>query len=221
MEEIMDLAAIINERTSTRMFMTRDVPRESIENIIKLAGRAPSALNLQPWEIYVISGEEKSRLSRLLLKSYRERQVACSPKTSRPLPSDYARRSANLPEYLNTYLKEHSISFTQYINEGSCNFYSAPVALIICLDKIFPKDRLVDIGIFFGYFLMAAHDTGLSTCPMGLISEYQDEVKYLLNIPDDKEIVLGLALGYADRNAYVNGYKSGREDINNFVHWIE
>ena len=60
----MDLIKAINERKSARAFRSDPVPRETLEEILKLTIHAPSAINLQPWEFTVVTGEEKERLSR-------------------------------------------------------------------------------------------------------------------------------------------------------------
>ena len=69
----MDILRAIEERNSTRGYLDQPVERETLEKLISLATRAPSAVNLQPWEIIVVSGEERKRLSRLLVKRMRER----------------------------------------------------------------------------------------------------------------------------------------------------
>ena len=68
----------------------------------------------------------------------------------------------------------------------------------MCLDNAFSKARLVDVGIALGYFVLIAQSFGLSTCPIGLINAYEDDIKELLDIPDNKDVVIGIALGYAD-----------------------
>ena len=217
----MELATAIRDRKSARAFIDRVVPKEITEQVLKLALCAPSGLNLQPWRIYVVTGEEKARLSRVLLKAYREKQVSCSPKTEKPLPQKYSRRAGGLPHYLASFLQNDGITFTKFVNEGSCNFYGAPVAVLLCQEKIFPKDRLVDIGICAGYLLLAAGSLGLDTCPVALIAEYQDEIKDLLNIDPDNDIIMGVAMGYADAESPFNAYKSSRDEPGSFVTWID
>jgi nitroreductase len=109
----------------------------------------------------------------------------------------------------------------QFINEGSCNFYGAPVAVLICLDDSFPKARMVDVGLALGYLVLIAHEFGLATCPNGLIIAYEDEIKDLLNIPENKNVVIGVALGCPDWDVPVNRFKSQRDDLEKFVRWIE
>ena len=217
----MDLLKVMQERKSIRAFKSDPIPRERIEEILKLSIHAPSAINLQPWEFIVVTGEEKERLSRRLIKAYKEKQITCSPDTVKPLPKTYGRRGAKTLESMKPFFDEMKVDINQYINEGSCNFYGAPVAIIICLDDSFSKASFVDIGLTLGYLVLAAHEFGLGTCPIGLITAYEDEIKDLLNIPENKKVVIGVGLGYPDWESPINRFKSPREDLGKVVKWIE
>jgi nitroreductase len=216
----MDLIKAIKERKSIRAFNKKQVSLELIEEIIGISLNAPSAINLQPWDFYIAYGEEKARLSRVLRKAYKEKKISCGPGTDKPLPAIYNERGVEATETLQPFLDELGVEFNQFINEGSCNFYGAPLAMFICFDNCFPKIRLLDIGIILAYILLTAHDYGLATCPIGLISAYEDEVKEFLNIPDDKFVAIAVALGYADSDNPVNKYKSGRDKRERFIHWV-
>jgi len=211
----------MKERKSIRAFKSDPIPMEKIKEILKLSILAPSAINLQPWEFIVVVGEEKERLSRRLIKAYREKQISCGPGTVKPLPKTIAKRGAKTLELMNPFFEEMKVNSDQFINEGSCNFYGAPVAILICQDDSFSKARLVDIGLTLGYFILTAHDFGLGTCPIGLITAYEDEIKDLLNIPDNKAVVIGVALGFPDWESPINRFKSSREDLEKVVKWIE
>ncbi len=217
----MDLMETIKARRSIRAFKADPVPREVVEKIMEAAVQAPSAINLQPWEFNVVMGEERLRLSRKLIKSYREKNISCSPGNVKPLSQTFSRRGAESFELMTPYLKEMGLEFNSFINEGSCNFYGAPVAIILCLDNAFSKARLVDMGIALGYIVLVAHSLGLATCPIGLISAYEEEIKDVLNIPDNKDVVIGVALGYPDEDSPINRFKSPREGLASFVRWID
>lgn len=217
----MDLIEAIKERKSFRAFKPDPVLREVIEEILRLAIHAPSAINLQPWEFMVVVGEERDRLSRRLIKAYREKQISCGPGNVKPLPKTVGKRGARTLLMMNPFFEEMRVDSGKFIDEGSCNFYGAPVAVILCLDDAFSKTALVDIGIFLGYFVLAAHNAGLETCPIGLITAYGEEIKDALNIPENKEVVVGIALGYPDQGSPINRFKSPRDDLEKFVRWIE
>ncbi len=217
----MDLLEILRTRKSIRSFRPDPVTKEQIEEMLQLVIHAPSAINLQPWDFYVVMGEEKARLSRRLVKLYREKQISCSPGNVKPLSAEFHKRGAESFILMNPYLEKMGMDFNRFVNEGSCNFYGAPTAVIMCLDNAFSEARLVDIGIALGYFVLIAHNFGFSTCPIGLINAYEDDIKEILNIPENKDVVIGLALGYSDDSAPINEFTSPRDDVSNFVHWID
>lgn len=216
----MKLTEAIEARKSIRAFKPDPVPKEMIENIIQLAMKAPSAINLQPWEFTVVSGKEKERLCRRLMKAYGEKRVSCSPRASRPLPPKVKGRWKKLFQEMKPYVDQLGVPFEDFINEGSFNFYGAPTAIIISMDRAFPKTRLVCIGASLGYLVLTAHAFGLGTCPIGIITAFEDEIKDQLNIPEAKEIILGVALGYPDWENPVNRFKSSRENSPNITRWF-
>jgi len=216
----MELIETIEGRKSIRAFKPDPVPREMIEKILLLATKAPSAINLQPWEFALVDGKEKQRLCRRLLKAYGEKRVSCSPRTTKPLPPEIDRRRKELFQEMKPYVDQLGVSFEDYINEGSFNFYGAPTAIIISMDRAFPKTRLVCIGATLGYLVLTAHALGLGTCPIGIITAFEDEIKDQLNIPEAKEVILGVALGYPDWENPVNRFKSSRENFPNITRWF-
>ncbi len=217
----MDLFKAITERKSIRAFKPDPVPKEKVEEILQWVTNAPSAINLQPWEFFVVMDEEKERLSRRLIKSYKEKQISCSPGNVKPLADEFTKRGVQSFQLMDPYLKEMGKEFNAFINEGSCNFYGAPVAVILCLDNAFSKARLVDIGVALGYLVLVAQASGLAPCPVGFINAYEDDIKEMLDIPDNKEVVIGVALGHPDLDSPVNRFKTPREGLESFVKWID
>ncbi|MBW1781802.1 MAG: nitroreductase [Deltaproteobacteria bacterium] len=216
----MDLLKTIQERRSTRAFLERPVEHETVESLIGFATQAPSAINLQPYELTVVSGEEKQRLSRLLVKRMKERNISCGPGAKSPLPEYFVERERGL---LNTILPNllEQTPFQDFINEGSCNFYGAPTAIIITIDPVFSRARLTDIGVLVGYLVLSAHALGLGTCPIGLITAFGDDIKEALSIREEKEVVIGVAVGYPDPESPINRSRSHRVPLDDLVKWRE
>ncbi|MEW6666206.1 MAG: nitroreductase [Thermodesulfobacteriota bacterium] len=214
----MDVLEAIQQRRSTRGFLERPVEREVVERLLSLATQAPSAINLQPWEIIVVSGEERKRLSRVLVKRMRERNISCGPGAKRPLPDYFVERQRALLRCMLPNLPAGR-PFEEFINEGSCNFYGAPTALILVLDRVFSSARLTDMGVVVGYLVLAAHAMGLGTCPIGLITAFEEDIREELGIPEEKQVVIGIALGYPDPQSAVNRSRSGRVPLKEVVKW--
>ncbi len=53
---------VIMGRRSIRGYKPDPVPRALIEEVIALAMRAPSSMNTQPWNFYIITGEPLDRI---------------------------------------------------------------------------------------------------------------------------------------------------------------
>ena len=57
----MDAKEVILTRKSVRQFDDREIEEEKIELLMKAAMAAPSAMNKQPWEFYIVKSEEMKR----------------------------------------------------------------------------------------------------------------------------------------------------------------
>ena len=217
----MNVLEAIRMRRSTRAFRDEPISRDLVEQVLTDASRAPSAINLQPWEVHLVMGEERKRLSRRLLRSHKELQVTCGPGTNKPIPERFIQRSRECADGMTPLIERMGTDFKTYINEGSLDFYGAPSVALIFLDESFPPERRTDVGAFVAYFVLSAAGRGLASCPIGLVTSYEDDIKDHLNIPESKRLVISVALGIADDAAPINEFRSPRVALKDFVRWID
>ena len=52
-----DVKEAITTRRSVRYYSSKPVEKDIIEDILKVASRAPSGTNIQPWNVHVLMGE--------------------------------------------------------------------------------------------------------------------------------------------------------------------
>jgi nitroreductase len=57
--EIMDFAKVIQARQSVRAFQSRRIEEEKLRSILEAANTAPSAGNLQAYEIFLVTGQKQ------------------------------------------------------------------------------------------------------------------------------------------------------------------
>ena len=67
--------AAITSRRSIRAYLPQPVPRTEIEQLLQVAGRAPSGTNTQPWKVYVLEGERKQALSHAILALHNDPEI--------------------------------------------------------------------------------------------------------------------------------------------------
>jgi len=53
----MDVFEAVNSRMACRQFIDRPIDLNTVRDLIQGAARAASSLNLQPWNVYAVTGE--------------------------------------------------------------------------------------------------------------------------------------------------------------------
>lgn len=217
----MDLREAIETRKSIRGYMNRPVSREDIQGVLKLASRAISSVNCQPWEFVVLTGD--------VLKKVCEDNIACFREK---LPTDipdiygldgiYRKRQVEIGKALlqsmgiNKDDKERRIWWT----ERGYRFFDAPVGILICIDVSLNENLLrTEIGCIAQNIALAAMEYGLSTCVANQPAMYQRGMRRYAFVPENKKAILGVAIGYADESFAANHIVSTREDIDNLTTW--
>ncbi len=63
----MDVQTCIETRMSIRGFSDKPVDRSLLTEIVATASWSPSYKNSQPWEVMIVSGKKKNKLSKMLV----------------------------------------------------------------------------------------------------------------------------------------------------------
>ena len=78
----------------------------------------------------------------------------------------------------------------------------------------------MDLGAAMQNICLAAVEQGLGTCIEDQSVVFPDVVRKALSIPDDKRIVIAIAIGYPDKSFPVNKLESGREPLESNCAWL-
>lgn len=217
----MNVWEAIDARRSYRVFKQDPVSKDLIKRILIAGGQAPSSCNMQPWEFVVVSGQERDDLSQMVLNSFlsEKKGYDITGKKSFFPPHLMERRKQFFADVFKKLFK-HKESPMKFVMEGTLRFYNAPILILAFIDRDIAKRFLFDIGACVQNMVLAAQSEGLGTHLIGLIMKYQDAVKKKLEIPEGKEMVVGICLGYPDMDDPINDFKPGRVNLNQFVKWI-
>ncbi len=212
----MNTLEAIYSRKSIRGFFPQPVPKELIKRVLEAACQAPSACNMQPWEFIIVQAKARENLIKALLDAY-EKEKRPS-RTQSKIPAKYKERMQSLFNAIRPFT-EKTPRFDTW--RGSLEFYQAPVVIIVGKDKNIDYIRLLDIGLAVENLMLAAHELGLGTCPIGLTLRYADVISKTLNLPSQLELVLTIALGYPNPNLEVNKFKAPKIGIEECITWME
>ena len=205
--------------------MATPVAPAKIERILDAARFAPSGTNTQPWQVAVVSGASKAELQQRMEAAFRrgERGVMDYRYYPRkwPPPYDARRKACGLALY-GTLGIERGDSHRQQ-EQWAANYraFDAPVMLFFFIDPVMETGSYFDYGMFCQSIMLCAVAEGLATCPQAALGEYPDIVKATLGYPDESILICGMALGYEDRGALVNSYRTDREPVEAFTRFFD
>lgn len=222
----MNILDAIETRASTRAFLDREVDKEIIEKILLTARWAPSSTNTQPWQVAVLRGTAKQRLCTALLQAAKEGKELCPDYPHYPElwvePYKARRFACGMALYEAAGVKREDKQKRLELWQRNYQAFGAPCVLLFFIDAHLGKASWLDYGMFLENIMLAAQEYGLQTCAQASLSNYPDLVRQQLGeIYNDKHLICGLALGYADKTAKINAYRTEREPLNAFCQWFD
>jgi nitroreductase len=221
----MELSEAIKGRRSIRKFKPANVPQTLLKEIFDAARWSPSWGNTQPWEFYVLSGKALDKFRQMNLQKTIEGAAASSDV---PMPENWSdvqkARYMDLGKVVLTSLgikREDKESRNKYYMDMVTAF-GAPCLIFACIDRDnLLEYPMLDIGLITQTICLIAHDKGLGTCLMAATARYAAEIRKIAAIPENKKIVVGIALGYPDWDFPLNNIKRERAGVDEIVHWVE
>ena len=221
----MTVTEALLERKSTRAFLKKNVETSLIENILSAASHAPSGTNTQPWQVAVVTGKEKKQLEEKLEAAFRNGDKANPDYQYYPLewqsPYKDRRRECGLQMYKTLDIQREDKQ--KQLDQWARNFraFDAPVMLLFFLDPVMQAGSYLDYGMFLQSLMLSAQEQGLATCPQAALADYPDIIKQQLDYDEDSILLCGMALGYEDKSALVNSYRTSREEVATFSRFFD
>jgi nitroreductase len=215
--------AAITSRHSMRAYLPTPVPRDTVEDILRVAARAPSGTNTQPWQVHVLTGETLQRVTGRITAAYDD-------------PEERARHSEEYPYYptqwVSPYIdRRRKVGWDLYglLGIGKADkermhaqhrrnftFFDAPVGLVFTIGRVLQQGSWLDYGMFLQNVMVAARGRGLDTCPQAAFTQFHRIFSEELKLPEDQMVVCGMALGFADMSAVENSLVTEREPVAGF-----
>ena len=212
----MEFKDVLTREHATRKFTDQRVSEKTVRKVIEEAQRTPSLLNSQPWRIYVAEGE----VAKTIRKEHEEKTLANEEPHEEfdsllnvewdTFPS---KNMATMSETLVYLLRGEADDFDQ----AQLKLFNAPVIVFLTIPKQSPAWSIFDLGGFSQTLMLAANNRGLSTMPAHAFVKYPEVIRKYLDIPEDETIGIGIGLGYPNKKATINNYKSKRVPLDEIL----
>ena len=213
-----DLEQAIRERHTTRMYLSKPVPRVLVDEAVALAVLAPSNSNIQPWHMVFASGPRRDRLVAALLAEAKRR-----PPVIPPLPEAFVHYRSELGAEVYGAMgipledkADHDAAVLR-----NWEFFRAPLAGIVCIHRALGMVDALGVGMFLQTLLLALTARGLATSVEVSITGYPEIVRTQLAIPEYLSILCGLAVGYEDPDFAANRLHVHRNPIQKNIIFLD
>ena len=205
-------------RRSIRGYKPDPVPQELISEILTIAMRAPSSMNTQPWNFYVITGEPLNRIR----AGNTERMVAGVPqsrefRTGEAFAGVHRDRQVGVAKQLFAAMgleRDDKDARQDWVLRGFRQF-DAPVCVIITYDSVVASsdDTAFDCGAVATALVNAAWSRGLGTVINSQGIMQSPVVREHAGIAADQTILKSIALGWPDESFPANAVVSERKAV--------
>ncbi len=209
-------------RKSVRAFLDEPVSDELLRELLKLASRAPSGGNVQPWKIYVLNGDAMQRFRRHVESRDGREEAAYAvypDKLKEPYRSARFKVGEDMYALLGIPREDRSARIRRMME--NYRFFGAPAAIFCYVDRQMGPPQWSDLGMFLQTFMLLATEAGLDTCAQEAWSARPGTLADFLHPPQELMIFCGMAIGYGDPEAPVNRLVSDRFPVDDFAVFVD
>tara|TARA_R110001599_G_scaffold351752_2_gene584477 strand:+ start:441 stop:1127 length:687 start_codon:yes stop_codon:yes gene_type:complete len=209
-------------RRSVRAFTQQPVSADCIRRLLSTAARAPSGGNLQPWQIFVVGGDELTRLKVIMRERVQEAPRGEEPEYAvypEELVSPYRDYRFQLGEDLYAELgipRDDKAGRLAWFAQNY-QFFDAPLALFCYVDRRMGPPQWSDLGMFLQSLMLLLREEGLDSCAQECWSLYHRTLADFLEPPEKLMLFTGMSIGYADASAPANQLRSRRAALDEFA----
>ena len=207
---------LLNERRSIRAFLPKPVQQEKLDAILEAAGKTASWTNVQPWEVFVVTGRTLERIKNKFQEKHAQKAKS---ELEVPWPTKWSETAkARQGSFFADIEKDEAVS-SQFFKLNDLMFH-APAVIYICVDKTMSEWTLYDIGLYSQSIMLLATEHGLGTMPAVTLAQYPEVLRKELNIPENLKLTIGIAIGYIDGENPINSFRSSRVSIDETVRFF-
>lgn len=220
----MNVSEAVATRRSIRAFLDTPVDRAVLERVLEKAQRAPSGGNTQPWHGLVLTGEPLQRLFARIAEEFPKGRAAHAPEYHiypPELDGAYEQRRFGVGEDMYGALRVAREDKAQRLAWFANNFraFGAPVLMLVHTPRYMGSPQWSDIGMWLQTIMLLLREEGLDSCPQEAWAVYSPQIREVVDIPEDHTFFCGLAIGWREPEAPVNGFPVARAPLDEAIRW--
>ena len=82
-------------------------------------------------------------------------------------------------------------------------------------------ETVLDVGLITQTVCLVACGKGVGTCIMAAAVGYPDVLRRIALIPENRRIIVSIAMGYPETAASINNFERPRVSLSEFVRWVQ
>ena len=214
------LTEVMKQRHSVRYFLSKPIPEETLKEIMELSLLTPSWGNSQPWNLYIASGNTLKNIKKEWISKNKEGIKGCSD-IEPGHRTDFSERCQNningVMKYYGEILNDPQ---AKIFFDANNELFNAPTLVYITIPKKRTQYCLFDSGAIEMSVMLAAKEKGIDSVPAYEAIIYPDILRKYLKISDDEDIVIGIALGYEDKENILNKLRGKKLSLEETCHFF-
>ncbi|MFM9829147.1 MAG: nitroreductase [Sphingomonas sp.] len=210
----MNVSEAVAARRSVRGFLDTPVDPAVLHAIVTKAARAPSGGNLQPWHVDIVTGGPLARLKAIMAEKTGSGALEVAQYEIYPqglaVPYKDRRFQVGMALYgaMGIARDDHDARNAEF--RRNFQFFGAPAALFCTVNRQMGPPQWSDLGMYLQSVMLLAVEAGLATCAQECWAIYPETVGAFLNLPPDRMVFCGMAIGYEDASASANALLAQR-----------
>ena len=102
---------------------------------------------------------------------------------------------------------------------GNFRFFGAPHLALVTSPVELGGYGMLDCGVFFTSFMVAAHASGLASIAQAALAGYAPLLRTTLKMPADRHILCRISFGYRDPAHPANSFRTTRAAVEDVMEW--
>lgn len=220
----MNVSEAVASRRTVRAFLDKPVDQAVLRRVLEKAQNSPSGGNTQPWNATVITGAPLAKLLADVAAILPEGPARHRPEYNiypPELDGAYAERRKGVGEAMYAALEIPRDNKMGRLAWFARNFqaFGAPVLMLVHTPRYMGRPQWSDIGMWLQTVCLLLREEGLDSCPQEAWAIYQEQIRAVVDIPDDHIFFCGLGVGWRDPAAPVNNFPVPRAPMYEAIRW--